>query len=115
MIVYDYYTVYVQIFLLWLLYCFMKPQVSLKDGKVEASTLLFSNESKDNLDRVLDENKEWIKEVRTEFKVALEFTDQRTRSSFYNYAQPEETEEDLSNWMLDTDTSVDNHGRTIQR
>ena len=112
MTLYDCFIMYIDIFLLWLLYRFMQPQISLKDGKAEAPTLLFSDESKDNLDRVLDENKEWIKEVRTEFKIALEFTDQRTRSSFYNYAQPEETEEDLSNWML-TDTSVDNHGRSI--
>ena len=37
---------YVDLFLLWLLYRFMKPQSSLKDGRTETSVLLFAHDSK---------------------------------------------------------------------
>ena len=35
--------IYVDLFLLWLLYRFMKPQKILEDGKTEASALLFAH------------------------------------------------------------------------
>ena len=37
---------YVDLFLLWLLYRFMKPQNILKDGRTEASALLFAHDGK---------------------------------------------------------------------
>ena len=36
---------YVDLFLLWLLYRFMKPQNTLQDGRTEASVLLFAQDS----------------------------------------------------------------------
>ena len=35
--------IYVDLFLLWLLYKFMRPQIILSDGKTQASTLLFAH------------------------------------------------------------------------
>ena len=37
---------YVDLFLLWLLYRFMKPQKNLLDGRTEASVLLFAHDGK---------------------------------------------------------------------
>ena len=37
--------IYVDLFLLWLLYRFMKPQKMLKDGRTEASALLFAHDA----------------------------------------------------------------------
>ena len=37
---------YVDLFLLWLLYRFMKPQKNLHDGRTEASVLLFAHDGK---------------------------------------------------------------------
>ena len=34
---------YVDLFLLWLLYKFMRPHIILNDGKTEASALMFSH------------------------------------------------------------------------
>ena len=42
----NYYHIYIDTFLLWLLYRFMKPSISLKDGKKELSALLFASNSK---------------------------------------------------------------------
>ena len=42
----DYFNFYIDIFFLWLLYSFMKPSISLKDGNKELSALLFANNSK---------------------------------------------------------------------
>ena len=36
---------YVDLFLLWILYKFMKPQRELKDGRTEASVLLFAHDA----------------------------------------------------------------------
>ena len=37
---------YVDLFLLWLLYRFMKPEIVLQDGRTEASVLLFAHDGK---------------------------------------------------------------------
>ena len=39
--------IYVDLFLLWLLYRFMKPQNILKDGRTEASALLFAHDGRE--------------------------------------------------------------------
>ena len=38
---------YVDLFLLWLLYRFIKPQNILKDGRTQASALLFAHDGKE--------------------------------------------------------------------
>ena len=46
--------IYVDLFLLWLLYRFMKPQKNLQDGRTEASVLLFSHDGKRAQEILLD-------------------------------------------------------------
>ena len=50
--------IYVDLFLLFLLYKFMKPQKILKDGRTEISTLLFVHDSKTTKKMSLNWN-EW--------------------------------------------------------
>ena len=43
---YVIYDLYVDLFLLWLLHRFMKPQKVLSDGRTEASAILFAHDAK---------------------------------------------------------------------
>ena len=110
--------IYVDLFLLWLLYRFMKPQKIFENGKTEASTLLFAHDGKRATEilrqsyfddeetrhtEIMDKkHKEFIdfvikdlaNEIATESAVTLEFMDQSERDSFTssvcNYAEIEE-------------------------
>ena len=112
---------YVDLFLLWLLYRFMKPQKNLQDGRTEASVLLFAHDGKRAQEILLvscredDEQikvesfernykefvnfaiKHLIADITTETSVTLEFMDQSEResitSSICNFAKAEEIEE----------------------
>ena len=85
---------FVDLFLLWLLYRFMKPQRVHVDGKTEASALLFAHDGKEAQKLLLnwftgdDEKlqkrhkdfidfviKDWITEIVLETSVTLEFMD----------------------------------------
>ena len=112
---------YVDLFLLWLLYRFMKPQANLKDGRTEASVLLFAHDGKraqvtllrsytgndeQTKRELLERNykefvdfviKDFIADITTETSVTLEFMDRSEResvtSSICYYAKAEEIEE----------------------
>ena len=89
----------VNLFLLWLLYRFTKPEKKFKDGQTEASALLFAHDSKKvkeilsskqeqneedgNVEKLENEHKEFynfiikdlIAGITTETAVTLEFMD----------------------------------------
>ena len=102
---------YVDLFMLWLLYRFMKPQKIVVNDRTEASALLFAhdgkrakkillewctdkeelrqremliNKHKGFIDFVL---KDWAAEIATETAVTLEFINQKDRETFYDYAK----------------------------
>ena len=108
---YDYYSLitsivstcvdfYVDLFLLWLLYKFMKPQLILSDGKTEASVLLLSlaHETRSTDTKTGDNYhgrsanafltymlKILIDGLRTESSIFDEFMDKSDRSSILNH------------------------------
>ena len=112
---------YVDLFLLWLLYRFMKPQKNSQDGRTEASVLLFAHDGKraqeilfgsqtsdgeqkkvESFQRNYKEFvdfviKDLIADITTETSVALEFMNQSEResitSSICNFAKAEEISE----------------------
>ena len=70
--------IYVDLFLLWLLFKFMKPPKILKDGRTEASALLFAHDAQ----RAQDNLVEHYKEVHAR-KQALEL--KKKHDNFINF------------------------------
>ena len=134
---------YVDLFFLWLLYRFMKPQIDLKDGRTKASALLFAHDGKiaqeilldlykgdeeKRKEQILKKNhqaffdnliKEWTSEIRTEMSITCEFMDQSQRSSFTsspsNFAKTEEVEELMRDaYPVDIDEALDDNDQTYE-
>ena len=130
---------YVDLFLLWLLYRFMKPQNILQDGSTEASALLFAHdgleaqihlgqcsEDEDNRQKELPEGKHQgfiafliknlVADIATETSVVLEFMDRSERDSITSsiclYAKAEEISEQMEDAYPTSDNQWFSHLQT---
>ena len=111
---------YMDLFFLWLLYRFMKPQNILQDGRTEASAILFAHDGKEarkmllnfytgnedkrksqSLEKTYKEFIDYVikdlaSEIATESAVSLEFLERSQRkllNSVYSFYEDEENEE----------------------